>query len=118
MNMSYQIFGDLPPTTLSTDELRKLMVSVFAANPGSYYFTSFINHLSSIIVKEGNGFNAAPNTTYTGTVCQTDQTRICEIIWDMIIDRHLTIGGNGHYEWPNFSVTERGKIYFANANKK
>lgn len=113
MNITHEIYGDLPPLTLSTDDLKKLLISLFRANSGTFYFTSFINYVSSHLISRGQGFKAAPNTKYSGGLGQGDQARIREIIWDMIIDRHLTIGGNGHDDWPNFSVTERGKLYFA-----
>jgi len=113
MNITHQIYGDLPPLTLSNNDLEKLLISLFTEYSGSFYFTGFINLLSSHLISTGEGFEAAPNTIYSGGLCQADQTRIREIIWDMIIERHLTIGGNGHHDWPNFSVTERGKLYFS-----
>jgi len=112
MNMTYQLFGDLPPLTMSIEDLAGLMVSIFAENPGNYSFTSFITSISSNIIKTGTGFKAAQNTTYSGVLCQSDKGKVREIIWDMIIDRHLSIGGAGHDDWPNFTVTARGKAYF------
>ena len=116
--MNYEIHGDLPPMNLSTEELKAIMISFFAAHPGNYYFTSFVNTISSYIIKNGTGFKTVPNTSYFGGLCQFDQAKVREIIWDMIIDRHLTIGGAGHHDWPNFTVTERGIIYFEKANEK
>ena len=116
MNLTREIIGDLPPLTLSHDELKRLVIAKFAANPGCYFFTSFINSLSSDLAENVTGFKAEPNTQYSGGLGSTDKARIREIIWDMIIDRHLTIGGNGHDEWPNFTVTERGRAYFEKNN--
>jgi hypothetical protein len=98
MNITHEIHGDLPPMTLSTEELTELLISLFVANPGNYSFTSCLNAISSYLIKIGTGFNAAANTTYYGGLCQSDQTKVREIVWDMIIDRHLTIGGAGHHD--------------------
>lgn len=118
MNYTREKMGDLPQLTLSTDEIRSLMISLFATHPGNYDFTNFIRKISANVIKAGIGFSAEPNTTYSGELCQADQTKVREIIWDMIIDRHLTLGSNGHHEWPNFAVTDRGKIYFSDAYGK
>ncbi|MCF0061809.1 hypothetical protein MUK70_21450 [Dyadobacter chenwenxiniae] len=112
MNSSRFISGPLPPITLSNVELRDLMVSLFAAHPGNYSFINFVRLISSKIIEAKVGFNAEPHTTYSGELCQGDQTKVREILWDMIIDRHLTVGCNGHHEWPNFAVTDRGKAHF------
>lgn len=117
MYTSYAIMEDLPPISLSTEELTKFMISLFTGNPVNYSFTSFINSISSSIIKNEIGFKPKPNTKYSGELCQADQSRVREIIWDMIIDRHLTIGGFGNHDWPNFSVTERGKTHFAKVNE-
>lgn len=115
--MTNVIYGDLPPLTLSIEELKKVIISLLAAYPGSYSFISYINSLSEHFIKSGNGFKASPNTIYSGCLCQVDQAKVREIIWDMIIDRYLNVGGNGHHEWPNFSVTERGKFFFEEIKK-
>lgn len=37
-----------------------------------------------------------------------DKTRVREIVWDLIIQRILTIGGHNNPEWPFLSLTEYG----------
>ena len=114
MNMRYEVIGgDLPPLNISPEILTQLLVNQFAAHPGSYYFTSFLDNLASQINTSRIGMDPGDNSLYKGaSLNQGDQARVREIVWDMIIARYLTIGGTGHHDWPNFSVTERGKAYF------
>lgn len=109
--------GPLPKLTLTNQEIRHIMVGIFAKSPGTYNFINFVRQFSQILTERNLGFKAEPNTTYDGEIIFADQAIVREIIWDMIIERNLTLGGaGGQDDWPNFSVTERGKVYFASIN--
>lgn len=107
------IGGDLPPLRLSLENLTQLLINQFGTHPGTYFFTSFLDQIAAQIIKDRIGFDTGNTNTYTrASLNQGDQAKVREIVWDMIVDRHLTIGGAGHHDWPNFTVTERGKVYF------
>lgn len=117
INTIRTIKGDLPRLTMSDEQIRSLMISLFAKSSGSHYFTSFITSFSAVLTKDNTGFNAEPYTTYYGDISVFDQIRVREIIWDWIIERHLTVGAGANHEWPSFSVTDRGKAYFASVDQ-
>jgi hypothetical protein len=72
----------------------------------------FLYQFSPKIVKDGLGFKQKPSSTYEGSICMKDQDIVREIIKDLIVERYLSIGANGHHEWPTFLVTKRGRAYF------
>ena len=118
INMSKTITGPLPKLTLTSEEIRDIMVRIFAKSPGTYNFINFVRQFSQILTEKKFGFKAEPNTVYDGETIFGDQAIVREIIWDLIIERNLSVGGaGGQDEWPNFSVTERGKTYFASVDQ-
>ena len=112
-------YGEYPPMKITKDELRRVVVRQFTEGCTSFTFSSFTRYnVLSYLEKHEIGLEIPPNTTYQGGLNLSDCSRIREIIWDLIIERYLTIGSYGDDSWPNFSITERGHAYFAEANKK
>ena len=106
-----RIGGHLEPMKITKENFSQILINQFATHPGNYSFTSFVTIITEIIVTNRIGFDPSDKYTYiNATIGFADQAILREIIWDMIVERHLTIGGSGHHDWPSFSVTERGKI--------
>jgi hypothetical protein len=117
LNQHTTYFGDYPPIDLSTEELKNLVIKQFTKDASSFNFSSFTNYSLLSYLKMNNiGLVIPPNTTYQGGLDTKDCSRVREIIWDLIIERYLTVGSHGQDSWPNFSITERGRAYFNELN--
>ena len=112
MNFSRHSY-DMPHLNISPDELRTIVYKLISRLNQSFDFNGFINSLSNFLLNNQTGFKVEPNTTYSGEMQQKDKNLVREIIWDLIILRYLTPGGNGHDTWPSLSITDRGKLFFA-----
>ncbi|TDQ79757.1 hypothetical protein [Sphingobacterium yanglingense] len=109
--ITHTIYGPLPNLNLTYDEL-KVLVAELLSNCSTFDFIPFINALSEHVKVNKTGIEIDKDTVYTGGLSQTDTSRVREIIWDFIVDRYITLGGNGHDTWPTLTITERGKAYF------
>jgi hypothetical protein len=112
MNHSIHRF-EMPNLNISQEELTKIIYKMISQMSSSFDFNGFNNRLSSYLLDNKTGFDVEANTTYRGGMQQKDQNTVREIIWDLIISRYLTPGGNGNDAWPSLSITERGKRFFA-----
>lgn len=110
--MHFSTNGPLPSLNCSEEEFRNIVVSVLCHSSDTLNFSMFLNQFSTKVVRDGIGFIQKPSTKYEGIICIKDQDIVREIIWDLIVERYLSVGANGHHEWPSFSVTKRGRAYF------
>ena len=99
---------ELPKLTLPYDELKSIVIDKIK-DATSFQFTSVVSSVAAFINKENIGFNKASNTTYENKLNQGDEGLIREIIWDLIIQRILTIGDYHNHTWPFLTVTEYGQ---------
>lgn len=113
--MTYRIFeGEMPPLNIEGDALREQICKLLSKSRGSFSFAGFTQSFSHHLLTNNIGFAIEPNTSYQGKMSFADIAKIREIIWDLIIERYLTPGGNGHDEWPMLTITTRGTVYFEN----
>ncbi|WP_379992426.1 hypothetical protein [Dyadobacter subterraneus] len=91
--MSKTMTGPLPKLTLTSEEIRDMMVRIFAKSPGTYNFINFVRQFSQVLIEKNFGFKAEPNTIYDGEIIFGDQAIVREIIWALIIERNLTVVG-------------------------
>jgi hypothetical protein len=110
---STTIYGTMPGTTVSQDELREIVFNAIKFHTGSVQFGTIVSTVTSYLKKTAGAFVIPAHTTYTGGLDDGDIARIREIVWDFIILRYLTPGDYHHDGWPHLSLTEKGKIYFA-----
>ena len=103
----------MPSLNIDRAELEQNINSLLSTFNGSFDFNSFTGALARYFIKEGKGFAVKSNTQYTGDLQQRDRALVREIIWDLIILRYLTPGGNGHDEWPSLTITSKGTDFFA-----
>lgn len=106
------VYGPLPDLTLAHDQLKDLVAKLLSGYL-TFDFNTFTNHLAKHIKAYGIGLELDKQMVHTGGLSQRDTDRVREIIWDFIIDRYITPGGNGHDTWPTLTITERGKVYFS-----
>lgn len=109
--IKHTIYGPLPNLNLSYDEL-KVLVAELLSNCLTFDFIPFTVVLAKHIKTNGIGIEKDERTIYDGGLSPLDTSRVREIIWDFIVDRYITPGGNGHDTWPTLTITERGKAYF------
>lgn len=116
--MYRNIIGPLPQLNLTYEELKKLLCDILKERGRTFDFTSFVNEIANYVKTNNLAIDSEPNTTYSGGLCQIDESRVREVLWDFIVDRYLTPGGNGHDTWPTLTITERGKRYFSREDKE
>lgn len=102
----------LPALSLTIKELTEALIKILKNRTGATHFNGIVTSLAEDLAIRKFGFLARSHTTYDAVLEQVDVDRVREIIWDFIILRYLTPGGNGHNEWPSLTITERGQIYF------
>ena len=95
------------------EELREVVIGVIGSRTQSFDFATLTSNIGNTLNNSQKGFTAARYTTYAPHLNQADIVRIREIVWDLIISRHLTIGNYYNDEWPHLSVTEKGKTLFS-----
>lgn len=103
---------EMPDLNLSYTELKDIMQMLLSNYSGSFDFNGLLQYLTRHLNENKIGFKMEPNTQYSGELQQRDKSLVREIIWDLIIDRYLSPGGNGHDQWPNISITSRGREFF------
>lgn len=117
MNYSVHKF-EMPYLTLTKAELEKIIYHLLTSIDYSFDFNGFKQRLASYLLTNNIGFEVEPNTSYTGSMQPKDENVVREIIWDLIILRYITPGGNGHDTWPALSITSRGKDFFSARNSQ
>ena len=117
MNMHYTNYGPHPPINLSSEQLREVVIQQFEPNSKSFQFQNFCDlNVLTYLKANALGLVIPANTTYAQGLDRGDCMRVREIIWDLIIDRYLTVGAYDYDNWPHFSITERGHVYFQECN--
>lgn len=98
---------------LSHDEVRSIILDSFKSDSSSQY-ESLCGAVAYLAIQKGIVPNPNPNNSYMSSVDlhlqEQDKNKVREIIWDLIIERVLTIGMNANNaNWPWLSLTEYGK---------
>lgn len=92
-------------------ELRPLVLEAFKRSPQTQYI-GLCNEVATIAVEKGVVPNPRGNTiVYGGSFCLSggDENRVREIIWNLVVERVVTIGmNNSNPAWPWLSLTEYG----------
>lgn len=92
-------------------ELSPMVLEAFKRNTQTQYLT-LCNEVASIAVEKGIVSNPRGNANvHGGSFCLNgrDEDRVREIIWNLIVERVVTIGmNNSNPAWPWLSLTEYG----------
>jgi hypothetical protein len=96
---------------MSLNELRPLVLESFKRNPNTQYL-NICNAVASIAIEKGYISNPQGGTFgFGGSVPLSgkDEDNVREIIWNLIIERVVTIGMNSsNTNWPWLSLTKYG----------
>ncbi len=103
--------SQIPVINVPFEELKHLVLDCIKQKGDSFEFNSFCNLVGSYavkkqIVKDPNptGFQALEFPLQ-----KQDENRVREILWDLIIERVLTLGDYHNNTWPSLSLTDYGK---------
>lgn len=111
--MNYNIHKyEMPSLNIEKDELEKIICYLLSNMNGSFDYNGFLAILANHLLANNTGFALEENTTYSGQMQQKDKSMVREILWDLIVDRYLNLGGNGHDNWPSLTITLRGVSFF------
>src|SRR4051812_31962665 len=99
---------ELPKLNLPYDQLKSIVIDKIK-DATSFQFISVVSSEAAFMNTANIGFEKASNTTYENKLNQGDEGLIREIIWDLIIQRVLTIGDFHNHTWPFLTVTEYGR---------
>lgn len=103
--------GKVPELQIPFEELKSLVINSIRSHGTSFEFMNLCNTIGQKAVKQGIVNNPHP-TNYQGfdfSLQKKDENKIREIIWDLIIERVLTIGDFHNDSWPHLSLTEYGE---------
>lgn len=93
------------------EELKHLVIDVIRNSGNSFQFKNIADAVGHSAVKMG--FAENPNQqgyqALSFPLQQTDENRLRQVLWDLIIERILTIGDYHNDSWPWLSVTDYGK---------
>jgi hypothetical protein len=100
----------LPKLELAYDELKSLVLQVLHNKPQTQYIEILYSTAGLAVTKK-----IVPNL-HQGVVSgatydlhSSDKDRVLEIIWDLVIERVLTMGREGaNGGWPFFNLTSYG----------
>lgn len=108
----------LAPIDISDTELRQQVIGQFSETTEQYGFENFTTTFFNHLLERRMGLPLKPGVTYSNCrFSPVDISRIREVLWDLIIERYLTVGAGDRHEWPAFSVTKKGRAYFLEHNR-
>lgn len=99
---------ELPKLNLTYDEIKSIVIDKIKGAT-TFQFTAVVSGVANFVSTSNIGFEKVANTIYETKLNQTDEGLIREIIWDLIIQRIITIGDYHNHDWPFLSLTEYGK---------
>ncbi|MEN5232522.1 hypothetical protein [Sphingobacterium faecium] len=93
------------------EELKHLTIDVIRNSGNSFQFKNIANTVGHFAIKQGIAENPNPQgfQAMSFPLQQVDENRVRQVLWDLIIERVLTIGDFHNDSWPWLSVTDYGK---------
>src|ERR1044071_7445646 len=103
--------NEIPHINIPFEELKHLVLDCIKGYGDSFEFKNFCNTVGTYVVKRGIVADPNPNghQAIYYPLQKKDEDRVREILWDLIIERVLTIGAYSGDTWPWLSLTEYGK---------
>ena len=100
--------SELPKLNIAYDELKSIVIDKIK-NATSFQFNDVVSSVTTFINTTNTGFERPSNTIFENKLNNKDVGLIREIIWDLIIQRILSIGNFNGDAWQFLSVTEYGQ---------
>lgn len=103
--------SQIPSINVPYEELKHLVLDVIRQSGDSFQFKGLCNSIGNFAVSRKIVSNPNPTgfQTFDYPLQKTDENRVREVLWDLIIERVLTIGDYHNDSWPWLSVTAYGK---------
>lgn len=101
----------VPEIKIPYDELKSLVIDSIKELGNSFELKNLCNKIGNKVVKRGIVKSPHPDNFQAiyFPLQKKDENRIREILWDLIIERVLTIGDYQNDSWPHLSLTEYGE---------
>ena len=99
---------ELPKLNITYDELKSIVIDKIG-NAKSFQFNDLVLLVTNYVNTTNIGFERPPNTIFENKLNHTDVGLIREVIWDLIIQRILSIGNFNGDTWQFLTVTEYGQ---------
>jgi hypothetical protein len=99
---------ELPKLNITYDELKSITIDKIK-NTTSFHFNDVVSLVTTFVNTTNTGFERPPNTTFENKLNHKDVGLIREVIWDLIIQRVLSIGNFNGDAWQFLTVTEYGQ---------
>jgi hypothetical protein len=108
----------VPEINIPFEELKSLVVNSIKVHGTSFEFKNLCNTIGSKAVNQGIVKSPFPENhhSFNFPLQKKDENRVREIIWNLIIERVLTIGDFYNDSWPNLSLTEYGEKVLTSNN--
>lgn len=110
--------SEIPLLNIPYEELKNVVIESIKNFGSSFEFKNLCNTGGAIAVKKG--IVANPNPTGFQAIYfpiqQKDANTVREIVWDLIMERVVTIGDFHNDSWPWLSLTEYGKAVLNSEN--
>lgn len=93
------------------EELKYWVLESIKQHGDSFEFKNLCNSIGTKAIKNGIVKNPYPGGFQTNhfPLQKNDENRVREVLWDLIIERVLTIGSYHNDSWPWLSLTDYGK---------
>lgn len=103
--------NEIPHINIPFEELKHLVLNCIKQQDDSFEFKNFCNTVGDYAIKMKIVTNPNPkgHQAIHFPLQKQDEDKVREIIWDLIIERVLTIGAYSGDTWPWLSVTSYGK---------
>ncbi|MDQ1771723.1 hypothetical protein GQR60_13145 [Labilibaculum sp. A4] len=101
----------IPLIEIPYEELKSLVITSIKKQGNSFQFSNLCNSIGAIAVEKEIVQNPhEPNFQAIYFPLQKrDENRVREILWDLIIERVITIGDYQNDSWPHLSLTDYGQ---------
>jgi hypothetical protein len=101
----------IPHINIPYEELKHFVLESISKSGDSFQFINLCNSIGSNAIKKGIVTNPNPpgHQVFSFPLQVEDENRVREVLWDLIIERVLTIGDYNNDSWPWLSLTDYGK---------
>ncbi len=102
---------EIPKLDIPFEELRSVVLNVMNQHGKSFEFKNLCNSIGNKVVRDGLVKNPNPDNFQAlyYPLQKSDENRVREIIWNLIVERVVTIGDYHNDSWPWLSLTEYGE---------
>ncbi len=98
----------LPEMKISPENVRKFILQSVNQRV-SFRYSQICGDVAAFSIQNKLISDSTPSFGYS--LHDNDRALVREVIWDLIVERILTVGNYISDQWPHLSVTERGRHF-------